>query len=158
MAFNQRRPTLYFSYKNNAFRLIVGKRENTGKKKRKMRITCNSTVCVCQSLRLFVTPWTVARQAPLSMGFSRQEPWSGLPFPPPGELPDPGIEPRSPALWADALRTELRASVCDHWENRGFDYTDLYWQSDVSAFEHAMFVTTLLPRSQCLSISRLQSL
>ena len=46
----------------------------------------------------FVTPWTVARQAPLSMGFSRQEYWSGLPFPSPGYLPNPGIEPRSPAL------------------------------------------------------------
>ena len=43
-------------------------------------------------------PWTVARQAPLSMGFSRQECWSALPFPPPGDLPDPGIEPISPAL------------------------------------------------------------
>ena len=49
-------------------------------------------------VRLFVTPWTVAHQAPLSMGFSRQEYWSGLPFPSPGDLPDPGIEPRSPAL------------------------------------------------------------
>ena len=46
----------------------------------------------------FVTPWTVAQQAPLSMVFSRQEHWSGLPWPPPGELPDPGIEPMSPAL------------------------------------------------------------
>ena len=46
-------------------------------------------------VRLFATPWTVARQAPLSMGFSRQEYWSGLPFPPPGDLPDPGIEPAS---------------------------------------------------------------
>ena len=45
------------------------------------------------------TPWTVARQASLSMGFSRQEYQSGLPFPSPGGLPDPGIEPRSPALW-----------------------------------------------------------
>ena len=45
----------------------------------------------------------VARQAPLSMGFSRQEYWSGLPFPPPGDLPDPGIEPTSPALQADSL-------------------------------------------------------
>ena len=44
-------------------------------------------------VRLFVTPWTVACQAPLSMGFSRQEYWSGLPCPPPGDLPDPGIEP-----------------------------------------------------------------
>ena len=52
-------------------------------------------------VRLIATPWTVARQAPLSMGFSRQEYWSGLPCPPPGDLPDPGIEPvslMSPAL------------------------------------------------------------
>ena len=52
-------------------------------------------------------PWTVACQAPLSMGFSRQEYWSGLPFPSPGDLPDPGTEPRSPALQADDLPTEL---------------------------------------------------
>ena len=44
------------------------------------------------SVQLFATPWTVAHQAPLSLGFSRQEYWSGLPFPPPGDLPDPGIE------------------------------------------------------------------
>ena len=49
-------------------------------------------------VRLFVTPWTVVYQDPLSMGFSRQEYWSGLPFPSPGDLPDPGIEPRSPTL------------------------------------------------------------
>ena len=54
-------------------------------------------------VRLFATPWTVAHQAPPSMWFSRQEYWSGLPFPPPGDLPDPGIEPRSPALQADAF-------------------------------------------------------
>ena len=58
-------------------------------------------------VRLFATPWTVAYQDPLSMGFSRQEYWSGLPFPPPGDLPDPGIEPRSPALQADSLQAEL---------------------------------------------------
>ena len=57
-------------------------------------------------IRLFVTPWTVAYQAPLSMGFSRQEYWSGLPFPSPGDLPDPGIEPEFPALEADALTSE----------------------------------------------------
>ena len=51
---------------------------------------------------------TVAHQAPLSMGFSRQEYWSGLPFPSPGDLPDTGIEPGSPALQADSLSTELR--------------------------------------------------
>ena len=57
-------------------------------------------------VRLFATPWTVAYQAPLSMRFSRQEYWSGLPFPSPGDLPDPGIEPRSPALESDALTSE----------------------------------------------------
>ena len=53
------------------------------------------------------TPWTVAPQAPLPMGFSRQEYWSGLPFPSPGDLPDPGIEPGSPTLQADSLLSEL---------------------------------------------------
>ena len=57
-------------------------------------------------VRLFATPWTVARQAPLSMGFSRQEYWSGLPFPSSGDLSNPGIEPGSPALQADALSSE----------------------------------------------------
>ena len=57
-------------------------------------------------VRLFVTPWTVACQAPPSMGFSRQEYWSGLPFASPGDLPDPGIEPGSPALQADAVTSE----------------------------------------------------
>ena len=55
---------------------------------------------------LFETPWTVTHQAPPPMGFSRQEYWSGLPFPSPGDLPDPGIELRSPALQADALTSE----------------------------------------------------
>ena len=58
-------------------------------------------------LRLFATQWTVAHHAPLSMGFSRQEYWSGLPFPSPEDLPNPGIEPRSPKLQADALTSEL---------------------------------------------------
>ena len=57
-------------------------------------------------VRLFATPWTVAYQAPPSRGFSRQEYWSGLPFPSSGDLPDPGIEPRSPTLGADALTSE----------------------------------------------------
>ena len=66
---------------------------------------------MCQSLshvRLFAIPWTVACQAPLSMEFSRQEYWSGLLFPSPGDLPDPGIKPRSPALQADSLLSEPR--------------------------------------------------
>ena len=58
-------------------------------------------------VRLFVTPWTVAYQALRFMGYSREEYWSGLPFPSPGDLPDPGIEPGSPALQADTLPSEL---------------------------------------------------
>ena len=57
-------------------------------------------------VQLFATPWIVAYQTPPSMGFSRQECWSGLPFPSPEDLPDPGIEPGSPALQADALPSE----------------------------------------------------
>ena len=57
-------------------------------------------------MRLFAYPWTSAYQAPLSMEFSRQEYWSGMPFPSPGDLPDPRIEPRSPALQSDSLLTE----------------------------------------------------
>ena len=57
-------------------------------------------------VRLFATLWTVEHQAPPSMGFSKQEYWNGLPFPSLGDLPDPGIEPRSPALQADALTSE----------------------------------------------------
>ena len=68
----------------------------------KVKVKFKSLSCV----RLFVTLWTVAHQAPPSMGFSRQEYWSGLPFPSLGDLPDPGIEPRSPVLQADALTSE----------------------------------------------------
>ena len=61
---------------------------------------------VAQLCPTLCDPWTVTQQAPLSMGLSRQEYWSGLPFPSPWDLPDPGIEPRSPALHADALTSE----------------------------------------------------
>ena len=72
-------------------------------------------VCVCflslslvaKSCPTLVTPWTVACQCLLSVGFSRQEYWSGLPFPSPGDLPDPGIETMSLALQADSLPNEL---------------------------------------------------
>ena len=62
---------------------------------------------VTKSCLTLATPWTVACQAPLSVGFSKQEYWSGLPFPSPGDVPDPGIEPGSPALQANSLPTEL---------------------------------------------------
>ena len=68
----------------------------------KERKKVKSLSCV----QLFATPWIVAHQAPPSMGFSRQQCWSGLPFPSPGDLPDPGIEPGSPALQAETLPSE----------------------------------------------------
>ena len=68
-------------------------------------VGCTCVLNLCH-VQLLATPWTVARQAPLSMGFSRQESWSGLPFPSPGDLPDPGIKPRSPAFQAAALTSE----------------------------------------------------
>ena len=67
-----------------------------------MKVKVKSLSCV----RLFATPWTVTYQAPQSMGFSRQEYWSGLPFPSPGHLPNPGIEPGSPALQTDVSPSE----------------------------------------------------
>ena len=69
-------------------------------KERKVKVKSLSHV------RLSATPWTVAYQASPSMGFSRQEYWSGLPFPSPGDLPQSGIEPGSPTLEADALTSE----------------------------------------------------
>ena len=66
-------------------------------------------------------PWTVPRQAPLSMGFPRREYWSGLPFPSPGDVPDPGIEPGSPPLQADSLPSESQGSsvVGENYSNYG---------------------------------------
>ena len=72
-----------------------------------------SSVQLLSHVQLFVTPWTVAHHAPLSMGIPRQESWSGLPVPSPGDLPGPRIEPRSPAspaLQADSLSQR-------HWES-----------------------------------------
>ena len=63
---------------------------------------------VTQSCLTLATPWTVAYQAPLSMGFSRQEYWNGLPFPSPEELSDPGIKPGSSSLQAGSLLSELQ--------------------------------------------------
>ena len=78
-------------------------------------------------VRLFVTPWTVAYQAPPSMGFSRQGYWSVLSFPSPGDLPDPGIEPRSPTLQADTLLSEPLGSKVQgvHAYHRNEESSDL---------------------------------
>ena len=63
-----------------------------------LQCTIGGVGLIAKSCSTFATSWTVALQAPLSIGFPRQEYWSGLPFPSPGDLPDPGIEPASPAL------------------------------------------------------------
>ena len=90
---------------------------------------------VTKSCPTLVTPWTVARQAPLSMGFSKQEYWSGLPFPSPEDLPNPGTEPRSPALQTDALPTELwRKPFTVELYNRG----EAPWLS-VPSNDHLIF-------------------
>ena len=74
-------------------------------------------------VRLFVTPWTAAYQAPPSMGFSRQECWSGLPFPSPGDLPDSGIKPGSPTLQADTLPSEPQGRI-----NYRIPVAELLWE------------------------------
>ena len=72
---------------------------------KKILLTCEWVKSLSR-VRLFATLWTGAHQAPQSIGFSRQEYWSRLPFPSPGDLPDPGIKPRSPTLQADTLTSE----------------------------------------------------
>ena len=72
--------------------------------------------CVLSHVRLFATPWAVAPQAPQSMGFSRRKHWSGLLFPPPGDLPDPRIEPESPMLASRFFTTSTT------WEALVFRY------------------------------------
>ena len=77
------------------------------------------------------TPWTAAHQAPLSMGFSRQGYWSGLPFPSPGDLPNPGIEPWSLALQADSLLTELQGkhnfNCMTQWKKQNYGDSGCQW-------------------------------
>ena len=92
---------------------------------------------VAKSCLTLATPLTGACQAPLSMRFSRQEYWSGLPFPSPGDLPDPGLEPGSPALQADSLSTELSRKL-------------------LTAKVLSVFITSLLYSYQMVIHSRLE--
>ena len=75
-----------------------------------MDIAVHGGSLVVKSCLTLANPWSVAHQASLSKGFSRQEYWNGLPFPSPGDLQDPGIEPASPALQADSLPMNLQGS------------------------------------------------
>ena len=95
-------------------------------------VTTQSLSCV----QLFATPWTVGCQTPLSMGFPRQEYWSGLPFHPPGDLPNPGIELTSAALQADSL-------PLSH-----------YWRSSIPSL---MYVQTFRPIYVCISFPHIFS-
>ena len=96
---------------------------------------------------LFATPWTVAYQAARSNGFSMQEYWSWLPFPSPGDLPDPGMEPRSPALQADTLPSEPPGKPQPY--TTGVHFTIWYciilgWPNHSFGFSHKLLPNTLL--------------
>ena len=92
-------------------------------------------------VRLFATPWTVAYKALRSMGFSRQEYRSGLPFPSPGDLPNPGIEPRSPALQTDALPS---AATWRPKENPNKIWHSFhFWNISLAAIRRMNFTETL---------------
>ena len=97
-------------------------------------------------VQLLITPWTVACQAPLSVGLPRREYWSELPFPPPGDLLDPGTEPTSPALATDSLPLNLRESM--HTWAHEQPHADLcaclsYHFSGISAWEYSFWVVWL---------------
>ena len=101
-----------------------------------------SEVKLLSRVQLFATPWTVAHQAPPSMGFSRQEYWSGLPFPSPGDLPNPGIEPTSPTLQADALTSQPpgKPKVNSKRDNTG---NHCQWQIQNDVSPHTAVATRL---------------
>ena len=92
---------------------------NEGKKIRVLCISIVLFLCVCvqwlSHVQFFEVPWTVVHQATLSMELSRQEYWSGLPFPPPWDLPDPGTEPASPALAGRFFTTEPPGKPLNQW-------------------------------------------
>ena len=95
-------------------------------------------------VRLFATPWTAASQAPLSMEFSRHEYWSGVPLPSPGDLTDSGIEPRSPALQADALSSKpLSLDLKKKKKSRNF----CSFQLETKAYINPRWHSLLLPCS-----------
>ena len=100
----ERLPAQYSGLENSMNYIVHG----VAKSQTQLSTFCFHGGLATQLCPTLATLWTVAHQAPLSMGFSRQEYWSGLPFPSPRDLPNSGIEPRSPALQADSLTTELR--------------------------------------------------
>ena len=88
-----------------------------------LRLSPSAVLRRFSHVRFFPTSWTAAHQAPLSMGFSRQEYWSGLPSLPRGDLPNPGIEPMSPALQVDSLQLS-------HWRSTPFSPYNFLFSAD----------------------------
>ena len=116
--------------------------------------TCEG--CVCWALSCFsriwpfVTPWTVAHQAPLSMQFSRQEHWSRLPCPPSRDLPDPGIEPMSPALQVDSLQLSHQEAQNYHSIKQSYHwrFTKENENSNLKRYMHPLFTAVLFTISK----------
>ena len=102
-----------------------------------------SLACLLSCVQLFAVPWVVAHQIPLSMEFSRQEYWSGLPFSSPGNLLNPGIKSQSPALQADSLRSELPESHHFVQQNWVFSLTLLILTSVIPNLESAKLTALL---------------
>ena len=107
-------------------------------------------VCVCVMLscfscvRLCATLWTVSHQAPLSMGFSRQQYWSGLPFPPPGDLPDPGIKPSSQASPTLAGRFFTTSTTWEAFILRYASIISQYdWKEKIKQIQHSKINKTM---------------
>ena len=110
-------------------------------------------------VQLFVTPWSIAHKAPLSMEFSRQEYWSGLPFPSPGDLPDPGIEPGSLALQSDALLSKPEGKPdwiisCRSCEHFGFAVREV---EAIERYQEVMSLIIILSRTIWAAALRLGS-
>ena len=93
-----------------------------------------------------MTLWTIAHQAPPSTGFCRQEYWSGLPFPSPGDLPNPGIEPRSPPLQADALTSEPPGKPNAYIMNTGTN-SSKEWKEEEMPPHLPVFICNAQPES-----------
>ena len=103
-------------------------------------------------------PWTAAGQIPLSMEFSRQECWSGWPFPSPEDSPNPGIEPRSPALWADSLLSEPpgKATVNRAWAKGAHSWrSGSTWRGQLSSL--GLFMLLLIPHHHAALLTFLVS-
>ena len=119
--------------------------------------------CYCMNVKslsrvwLFVIPWTVAHQAPQSMEFSRQVYWSGLPFPSPGDLSNPGIKHRSPALWADCLLSCSQYSLIIFCASVVSIVTSLSFLIFIWAFS-LLFLVSLAIVLSILSFQRTKSL